>query len=119
MEPPPPKEPPPPPPDENPPPPDELKNNGHIHKRVNKEECKKKNVMDDMIYEDSVKLYGLKKYLLEFSNMKTKEAMEVMLWDEYLMFAYLFGIADKVAKQLKDMYPDVVLEMQKQKEQAL
>mgnify|MGYP003301287577 CR=1 FL=1 len=40
--------------------------------------------------------------------------MEVKLWDEYLMFAYLFGIADKVAKQLKDMYPEVVMEMQRQ-----
>ena len=68
--------------------------------------------MDDYIYNDSVQLYGLKKYLLEFSRMDTKEVMEVKLWDEYLMFAYLFGIADKVAKQLKDMYPEVVEEMQ-------
>ena len=36
---------------------------------------------------------------------------DVYLWDEYLMFAYLFGIADKVAKQLKDMYPEIVNEM--------
>ena len=39
--------------------------------------------------------------------MDTKEVMEVKLWDEYLMFAYLFGIADKVAKQLKNMYPEI------------
>ena len=38
----------------------------------------------------------------------TKEVMEVKLWDEYLMFAYIFGIADKVAKQLKDLYPEVL-----------
>jgi len=44
--------------------------------------------------------------------MDTKEVMEVMLWDEYLMFAYLFGIADKVAKQLKNMYPEVVYQME-------
>jgi len=64
--------------------------------------------MNDKIYNDSVELYGLKKYLLEFSSMNTKEVMEVKLWDEYLMFAYLFGIADKVAKQLKDMYPEIL-----------
>ena len=90
-----------------------LKANSHIYKRVNKEECKKKNVMDDTIYNDSVQLYGLKKYLEEFSRMNTKEVMEVKLWDEYLMFAYLFGIADKVAKQLKDMYPEVIEQMQR------
>jgi len=91
---------------------DRLKSENHIYKRSSKDECKKKNVMDDMIYYDSVKLYGLKKFLVEFSRMDTKEVMEVHLWDEYLMFAYLFGIADKVAKQLKDMYPEVITEME-------
>jgi len=88
-----------------------LKMNNHIYKRTTKEECKQKNVMDDMIYEDSIKLYGLKKYLQAFSNIDTKEVMEVHLWDEYLMFAYLFGMADKVAKQLNHMYPEVAKEM--------
>ena len=86
----------------------ELKSNGYIYTRRNKEECKCKNVMNDKMYNDSVELYGLKKYLEEFSAMGTKEVMEVKLWDEYLMFAYLFGIADKVAKQLKDMYPEIL-----------
>lgn len=89
----------------------ELKELGHIYKRKNKQECKKKNVMDDTIYEDSKKLYGLKLYLEEFSKMDTKEVLEVHIWDEYLMFAYLFGIADKVAKQLKNMYPEIIEEM--------
>ena len=86
----------------------ELETEGHIYKRKNKQECKKKNVMDDTIYEDSKKLYGLKLYLEEFSKMDTKEVLEVHIWDEYLMFAYLFGIADKVAKQLKNMYPEII-----------
>lgn len=43
--------------------------------------------------------------------MNTKEVLEVKLWDEYLMFAYLFGIASKVAKQLKNMYPEVIEQM--------
>ena len=85
-----------------------LKSNGMIYQRTSKEECKCKNVMNEQIYNDSVELYGLKKYLEEFSRMDTKEVMEVKLWDEYLMFAYLFGIADKVAKQLKDMYPEII-----------
>lgn len=90
----------------------ELKSNNHIYHRVNKEECKKKNVMDDMIYKDSQELYGLKKFLKEFSDMQNKEAIEVKLWDEYLMFAYLFGMADKVAKQFKNLYPEIVREME-------
>ncbi len=85
-----------------------LQNEGHIYPRKDKEECKKKNVMDDKIYDDSTKLYGLKKFLVEFSSIDTKETLEVHIWDEYLMFAYLFGIADKVAKQLKNLYPDLL-----------
>lgn len=86
----------------------ELKAQGHIYKRTNNQECKYKNVMTDKIYYDSQQLYGLKLFLEEFSRIDTKEVMEVKLWDEYLMFAYLFGIADKVAKQLKDLYPEVL-----------
>ena len=85
-----------------------LKSENHIYKRTNKAECKKKNVMDDTIYNDSKELYGLKLFLNEFSRIDTKEVLEVHIWDEYLMFAYLFGIADKVAKQLKNLYPETL-----------
>ena len=91
-----------------------LKSQNHIYKRQSKEECKAKNVMDDTIYKDSTELYGLKKFLDEFSRMNDKEVLEVKLWDEYLMFAYLFGIADKVAKQLKNLYPEKVQELEEQ-----
>ena len=89
----------------------QLKLDGYIYKRKNKQECKKKNVMNEKIYNDSSKLYGLKLYLKEFSNMNTKEVMDVHIWDEYLMFAYLFGMADKVAKQLEHLYPDVIKDL--------
>lgn len=85
-----------------------LKNDKHIYNRTDKNECKKKNVMDDTIYDDSTKLYGLKKFLDEFSKIDTREVLEVHIWDEYLMFAYIFGIASKVAKQLKNLYPEVL-----------
>ena len=68
--------------------------------------------MDDTLYYESQKLYGLKLFLTEFSNIKQREAIEVNLWDEYLMYAYIFGIADEVVKQFKNLYPEVVVEMQ-------
>lgn len=90
---------------------EKLKLANHIYKRTDKNECKKKNVMDDTIYEESIKLVGMEKFLEEFSQINTKEVIEVHLWDEYLMFAYIFGIADKVVKQLKDLYPEVIENM--------
>ena len=91
---------------------EKLKSEGHIYKRTFKAECKYKNVMDDVIYKDSSELYGLKLFLQEFSEIDKKEVIEVKLWDEYLMFAYLFGIADKVAKQFKNLYPEIMEDMQ-------
>lgn len=87
---------------------DNLKSQNHIYKRTSKSECKYKNVMDDKLYFDSCYLYGLKEFLKDFSKIDSKEAIEVKLWDEYLMFAYLFGIADKVYKQFKDLYPELI-----------
>ena len=86
----------------------ELRHQGKIYLRQNKQECKYKNVMDDTMYNDSKQLLGLKLFLEEFSRIDQKETLEVKIWDEYLMFAYLFGIADKVAKQLKNLYPEVI-----------
>ncbi len=67
-------------------------------------------MINDSLKEEAIKLAGLKKFLLEFSRIKEKEAIEVKLWKEYLMYAQIFGIADKVAKQFKDFYPEIQLE---------
>ena len=51
------------------------------------------------------KLMGLKKFLSDFTLTGERETIEVKLWQEYLVFGALFGIAGKVAKQLKDIDP--------------
>ena len=85
-----------------------LRQEGHIYKRKNKEECSKTHVMDDKMYEDAKRLLGLKIFLKEFSEIDKRETIEVKIWDEYLMFAYIFGIADKVFAQLKKLYPEII-----------
>ena len=76
---------------------------------VTKSGCKY--LIDDKVKSDAIELAGLKKYLLEFASMDTKEAIEVKLWKEYLMFAQIFGIAGKVAAQFKKLYPEVISDM--------
>ncbi len=44
---------------------------------------------------------GLKKFMLDFGKMDDKELPEVALWEKYLVYATMFGIADKVQKVLK------------------
>lgn len=48
------------------------------------------------------KLKGLEKYLKEYSNLKERFPIEMALWGKYLVFAALFGIADKVSKEFKE-----------------
>lgn len=50
-------------------------------------------------------LVGLKKFLKEFTLSDERGVGEVALWQDYLIFAALFGVADKVAKELKDINP--------------
>ena len=59
--------------------------------------------IEDNLHEEAIKLAGLKKYLKEFSRINEKQPIEVTMWEEYLMFAQIFGIADEVSKQFKKL----------------
>ena len=63
---------------------------------------------NESVLNEAIQLAGLKKYLIEFSNMKEKEAIEVHLWQDYLIYAQMFGIAKRVAEQFKKMYPEII-----------
>ena len=65
-------------------------------------------IVDSSMMEEAIQMKGLKNFFNEFDNMTDKEAVHVMLWQEYLMFAQMFGVAKKVAKQFKKLYPDVI-----------
>ena len=64
--------------------------------------------VNPMMKNEAIEMKGLKEFFKYFENMEDKEAIQVMLWEEYLIFAQIFGVADKVAKQFKKLYPDVI-----------
>lgn len=68
----------------------------------------KKYVVSSDLLEEAKQLKGLKKFLEEFTLIDKREAIEVALFEEYLMFAQILGIADKVSKQFKKLYPDII-----------
>ncbi len=55
---------------------------------------------------------GLKKYLDDFSLIDEREIGEIAIWKEYLIYATLFGSADKVLEQMKKIYPDSIPEIE-------
>ena len=70
-------------------------------------ELNKINVYTGKGIDEAEKWKGLKKYMEEFSLIKEKEVPEIILWEKFLVYATAFGIADKVLKQLKIVYPDL------------
>lgn len=50
-------------------------------------------------------MIGLRKYLKDFTLLGQRSSQEVVMWQEYLVFAALFGIAEKVAEELKEIDP--------------
>ena len=53
---------------------------------------------------------GLKKYLNDYTLISEREAPDVVLFEDYLILAQMFGIADKVAENFKKLYPDLITE---------
>lgn len=67
-------------------------------------------VVNPTMKDEGVKLKGLKNFLEEFSRIDDKEAIEVNMWEYYLIYAQILGIADKVAKQFEKLYPELIQE---------
>ena len=49
---------------------------------------------------------GLKKFLKEFTLANERHLSEVGLWNDYLIYAELFGIADQVRKDMEKLNPE-------------
>ena len=67
--------------------------------------------VDSSMMEVAEQMAGLKKFFKEFTMIDKKEPIEVNLWNEYLIYAQIFGMADEVASQFKKLYPEIVVDM--------
>lgn len=55
--------------------------------------------------ENRCNLMRFRRFLSQFTLSEIRSVPEVALWEEYLVFAQLFGIADRVSKSLNKLYP--------------
>ena len=51
---------------------------------------------------------ALERYLKDFGRLDEKPPDAIVLWEQFLIFAVVFGIADKVAKDMTVKVPEVV-----------
>lgn len=66
----------------------------------------KKILLTEKGKETYTNVYAFENYLKDFTLISEREAVEVDLWDQYLIIATIFGIADEVMKEFKDLAPD-------------
>lgn len=74
---------------------------------INNKAMKKINVYTQKGIDEKEMWKGLKKYMEDFSMLDKREVPEIAIWEHFLVFATAFGIANKVLKQLKIVYPNL------------
>lgn len=68
----------------------------------------KKYTATQELKDEAVKLAGIKRFLLDYTLIKSREAIEVELFEDYLIYAQILGIAKQVSKQFKELYPEMI-----------
>ena len=67
---------------------------------LNKAKIKRTNKGEEI----NTKLEGLKNYIQEYSNLKEKNANDILLWEEYLIYSVIFNINDNVIKEMDKLF---------------
>ena len=89
---------------------DSLEEKGH--NSLNKNLCYNKilgknlNDLSDKGKSELAEVYGLRKFLDEFSLISERSVIEGVIWENLLVYATLFGLAKKVLDELKKVYPE-------------
>lgn len=58
-------------------------------------------------------ILGLKRFLLDFSLIHERGVKETVIWQDYLIYAHLLGIADQVAPQIRKLYPEALPQVER------
>lgn len=56
--------------------------------------------------DDVLQVFGLKKYLEDFTLLNERHLSEARLWKDYMVYATLYGNAEQVIKDMKKINPD-------------
>lgn len=51
---------------------------------------------------------ALKKWLCEFSSLDERPPTDVKVWGEFMVYAFVFGVAEKAMRELQAVVPDAV-----------
>lgn len=57
-------------------------------------------------------ILGLKHFLLDFSLIQERGVKETVIWQDYMVYALMLGIADKLEPQIRELYPEQVPQLE-------
>ncbi|MBO4365895.1 MAG: DUF2207 domain-containing protein [Eggerthellaceae bacterium] len=57
--------------------------------------------------DDYARSMALKRWLKDFTALGERPPMDVKVWGEFMVYAYIFGVADEVIKQLRNTVPQM------------
>lgn len=60
--------------------------------------------------EDYARSVALRNWLKDFSALDERPTQDVKVWGEFMVYAYIFGIAKEVIKELRDTMPELFAE---------
>ena len=67
-----------------------------------------KYIVSSNVYDEAKQLLGLKNFLTNFSKINDAEAEEVVILEEYLIYAQILGISNEVLDTFKGLYPEFI-----------
>ena len=76
-------------------------------------ECRGRRDLTPVGLEQLDQIWGLKRFLLDFSLIHKRGVEETVIWQDYMVYAMLLGIADKVAPQIKRLYPEAAPQIER------
>lgn len=68
----------------------------------------KSSILTDKGKVERARIKGLSKYLNDYSLIEDRKTIEKVLWEEFLVYAIIFGISKKVIDEFKNIYSEIV-----------
>lgn len=57
--------------------------------------------------DDYARAMALKRWLKDFTALKERPPADAKVWGEFMVYAYIFGVAEQVVRQLRDAVPEM------------
>ena len=76
--------------------------------KVEKNKKEEKHYTTQALKEKASEIAGFKKFLLDYTLIKEREVMELPLFEDYLIYAQLLGVAKQISKQFSEIYPNMI-----------